>query len=582
MLLWKKMKKIFSQSISFGLIVFIVLIYSVFFLQAVNGQKIVWGVRLVDLDLGRTDSETVQKTLKNKLDNFAKQELTFFYQDKSWPVSPDEDGTVNLTDLGFQFDERAILEMAYRVGRQANILINLKEQLISFVIGRQLEPIYQLDQEQFQNKTAELFKDIERPAENASLIFNQETDSFSLKHSTKGTTIKRDRLLTDLADRIKSFSSQPIELQLAFDYPTVENNEVELARQKAEQILTGQPYRLTLEGEYWTIDKERIIDWLKFEPTKEENSDNQILGCFLDEEKIKAHLAETARTIDQPIVNARLETEGNRAVIFSAGQVSFQVHQAETLQGLTENILAQPPISQTKIIASIAPPKITLSQTNDLGINALIGQGISNFGGSPKNRIHNIKTGTAKFNSLILNPGEEFSFNNLLGGSGPEEGFLPELVIKKNKIVPEYGGGLCQISTTFFRAAVNSGLEITERSPHAFPVVYYSPQGFDATVYEPHPDFRFINNTPAHLLIEGVIQGSQLTFNFYGTDDGRQVKIKGPYVLEKKEDGSMKTVLTQEVYQQGELVYEQTFYSNYNSPDLYPIGGNEEENSELD
>ena len=206
-----------------------------------------------------------------------------------------------------------------------------------------------------------------------------------------------------------------------------------------------------------------------------------------------------------------------------------------------------------------------------MGINTLIGQGISNFAGSPKNRIHNIKTGLAKFNGLILNPQEEFSFNALLGGSGPEQGFLPELVIKKDKTVPEYGGGLCQVSTTLFRAAVNSGLEITERAPHAFPVEYYYPQGFDATVYEPSPDLKFINNTPGHLLIEGLIQGSQLIFNFYGTDDGRRVKIKGPYVLEKKEDGSMKTVLYQEVYQQDELISQETFYSNYDSPDLFPV-----------
>ncbi len=463
-------------------------------------------------------------------------------------------------------------------------MANIKEQLIALAGGYRLTPVYQLDQEKFRIKTAKLFKDIERPAQNASLVFNQETDSFSLEHSTEGTAIKRNQLLADLTSRIESLSSQPIELQLALDYPTVKNNEVEEARQKAESILANQPYQLTFGESYWTIDKETIIDWLKFEPVsaedKEENPNNQILGCSLNEEKIKTHLAEIAKTIDRPTTNARLETEGKRAIVFSAGQAGFRVYQQETIQELTNNILGQPPIKQTKLIADVAPPRISLSQTNNLGINILIGQGNSNFGGSPNNRIHNIKTGTAKFNGLILNPGEEFSFNELLGGSGPAEGFLPELVIKKGKTVPEYGGGLCQVSTTLFRAAVNSGLEITERRPHAFPVVYYSPQGFDATVYNPSPDLRFINNRPGHLLIEGVVQGSQLIFNFYGTDDGRQVQIKGPYILEKKEDGSMKAVLYQEVYQKDELVHQQTFYSNYDSPDLYPIGGSEEDEEE--
>ncbi|MEA2113201.1 MAG: VanW family protein, partial [Patescibacteria group bacterium] len=284
---------------------------------------------------------------------------------------------------------------------------------------------------------------------------------------------------------------------------------------------------------------------------------------------IEKYLDNIAKTINRPSIDARLETEENRAIVFSPAQDGFEIKKTATINLLIADILSNPPIKKTTIIADKASPKITLRNTNNLGINSLIGQGISNFAGSPKNRIHNIKTGADKFNGFILNPGEEFSFNNFLGGSGPEQGFLPELVIKDNQVIPEYGGGLCQISTTFFRAAANTGMKITERRAHAFPVIYYSPQGFDATIYEPRPDFRFINNTSAHLLIQVIIKGTQLTINFYATDDDRKVEIEGPYVLEKKEDGSMKTVLTQKVFQNGEIVEEQTFYSNYDSPDLY-------------
>ncbi|MFH1366818.1 MAG: VanW family protein [Patescibacteria group bacterium] len=194
---------------------------------------------------------------------------------------------------------------------------------------------------------------------------------------------------------------------------------------------------------------------------------------------------------------------------------------------------------------------------------------MSNFSGSPKNRKHNIGVGVEKFSGVILAPGEEFSFIAILGDSGPEAGYLPELVIKNNQTIPEYGGGLCQVSTTLFRAAIYSGLEITARTPHAFPVVYYNPQGFDATVYDPKPDLKFLNDTPGYLLIEGIIEGNQITFNFYGTKTNQEVKIIGPDTLEKKEDGSMKTVLTQEVYKNGELFYRRSFYSNYDSPAKY-------------
>jgi len=573
------MKKISRYSITIGLIIFIGLVYLSLFLQVTNSQKITCGVKVANLNLGRYNPQIAQKEIKEKWHIFAEHGLIFLYQEKNW--------SANLIDLGFQIDEAATINHAYQIGRQANILVNLKDQLVTLIAGYNLEPVYKIDEEKFQEKTKQLFKDIERPVQNASLIFNEEIDDFFLQHSNKGTAIDRKKLLTDLLQRIKSFSEQSINLQLILAQPTVENDEVDSARAKAQQILTNQPYQVILEKTIWTINKKRLIDWIKFKPIsaksgpasggQKENTDNQVLGFFLDNNQVKKYLKEMTSTINQQPINARLETEGNRAIVFTPTQNGYGIEIDKTVDQLIENILAEPPIKRTTITAQKLLPRIALWQTNNLGIKSLIGKGSSNFAGSPKNRIHNIKTGVTKFNGLILNPGEEFSFNTFLGGSDQEQGFLPELVIKKKKLVPEYGGGLCQVSTTLFRAAINTGLEITERRPHTFPVEYYSPQGFDATVYEPNPDFRFINNTPAHLLIEGVIQGYQLTFNFYATDDGRQVKIKGPYVLEKKEDGSMKTVLTQEIYQNSELLSEEAFYSNYDSPDLYQI---ETENSE--
>ncbi len=519
---------------------------------------------MADFYLTERQPTTARQILENKWQEFVNQEINLSYQEQTW--------SVKLSDLGFQFDSLSTINQAYQIGRQSNFLINFKEQLAALVGIYNLEPIYQIEQEKFQEQTAELFKDIEKPVQNASLVFDEETDDFSLQEANQGTIISREKLLTDLSIRIKSFSNQPLILELITDQqPSVENDEVSLAMEKAREILADQPYRLILEAKTWTIDKKRLLDWMKFEPVLEDETDNLILGLSLDYEQVEEYLKEITSTINQYPINAHLETEGNRAVVFQPAQEGYGVDIDKTVVQLIQNISGENPVQKTTITAQKLLPKIALWQTNDLGINTLIGQGVSNFAGSPTNRIHNIKTGAAKFNGLILNPGEEFSFNTLLGGSGPEQGFLPELVIKKNKVVPEYGGGLCQVSTTVFRAAINSGLEITERKAHAFPVVYYSPQGFDATVYEPKPDLRFINDTSNHLLIQTIVQGRQLIFNFYGTADGRQIKIKGPYVLEKNEDGSMKAALTKEIYRDGQLVNEQTFYSNYDSPNLYPI-----------
>lgn len=227
-------------------------------------------------------------------------------------------------------------------------------------------------------------------------------------------------------------------------------------------------------------------------------------------------------------------------------------------------------VSVSLAVNEIAP-KVSSTTMTSLGIHELIGQGTTDFQGSPKNRIFNIKRALEQYEGALIAPGEEFSFVDLLGEVDGEHGYLPELVIKYNRTEPEFGGGICQVSTTVFRAALNSGLKITMRKNHAYPVPYYRPYGLDATIYIPRPDLRFLNNTPGHILMIPTVEGTKLTFSFYGTKDGRSVTIDGPHILERNPDGSMKTTFTHIVKDQsGKTIIEDAFPSNYKSPDLFP------------
>ena len=222
------------------------------------------------------------------------------------------------------------------------------------------------------------------------------------------------------------------------------------------------------------------------------------------------------------------------------------------------------------------PPTITSTDADRLGITQFLGEGRTSFAGSPKNRIFNIKRAIEQFQGVIIAPGEDFSFVKRLGEVDGEHGYLPELVIKRGKTEPEFGGGICQVSTTLFRAALNTGQKITERRNHAYPVSYYKPYGMDATVYVPKPDFRFTNNTKGHILIQVAIEGSELVFRFYGTPDGRAISIDGPHILESHPDGSMKTIFTEKVTAaDGTVLIDDSFKSAYESPSKYPHPGDE-------
>jgi len=170
-----------------------------------------------------------------------------------------------------------------------------------------------------------------------------------------------------------------------------------------------------------------------------------------------------------------------------------------------------------------------------LGIKELVGLGKSKFVGSIPSRIHNIKLAASKFNGILVKPEEIFSFNQILGEVSKETGYEQAYIIKEGQTVLGDGGGVCQVSTTLFRAALNTGLPILERQAHAYRVGYYeqdSPPGFDATVFSPSPDLKFKNDTPGHLLIQTKFDGNNktLVFEIYGTKDNREVYISKPVI----------------------------------------------------
>ena len=131
-----------------------------------------------------------------------------------------------------------------------------------------------------------------------------------------------------------------------------------------------------------------------------------------------------------------------------------------------------------------------------------------------------------------------------LGAVDESHGYLPELVIKEGKTIPEFGGGLCQVATTLFRAALATGLPITERQNHSYRVSYYEPAGTDAAVYDPQPDVRFINDTGNYVLIQTRTAKNDLYFEFWGVKDGRQATTTAPTIFNITKPDPQKTIVT--------------------------------------
>lgn len=285
---------------------------------------------------------------------------------------------------------------------------------------------------------------------------------------------------------------------------------------------------------------------------------------------VYAWIAAQTTTVSAEPVAGDLTVENNKATNFTPPVIGQRLDAATTTKIILQALMRGE--NKAEAVVQVMPPDRTLASTNDLGIIELIGHGESIFKGSPKNRRHNIATGVEKLTGVIVAPGEEFSFNKNICPVDKSTGYLPELVIKSNDTVPEYGGGLCQVSSTVYRAAMDAGLKIIQRKNHSYAVQYYAlpwGHGADATTYCGGVDFRFQNDTPGSILIWPHFEETdKLVFDFYGTKDGREVTLEKPTQYDKKSNGAMKATWIRHITKDG-VTTTDTYNSNYLPPALF-------------
>lgn len=129
---------------------------------------------------------------------------------------------------------------------------------------------------------------------------------------------------------------------------------------------------------------------------------------------------------------------------------------------------------------------------------------------------HNMALALKSANGTILQPGDTFSFNKTTGDSTTgANGYLQAGAIQGGKLIQDYGGGICQAATTIYGAALRAGMEIVQRSPHAWPSSY-CPIGLDATISYPYTDMKFKNTTGYPAYIVSWMSGTHLYCEIYG------------------------------------------------------------------
>lgn len=494
------------------------------FVLSADPTKIAPGVAIGALDVSGRRADEATALLREKL---ASLRLTFKGENESVTIE------AAAPVARFRVDEA--VQKAFTIGKNSNTVAAFTQRVRASFFGMTIQLPYTLDREALLDELAKKFGK-PKPAQNANLIvrLNSEDGSRSVTVSKEkeGVLYDFNEAINEAEKRLGAFSAMPIAVRAVKDRPVLAVADVESLKSAVDPILDRAPLTVNADGRAWKLSRETVADWIDAQPTGAASPKAKI---GVNREKAAAFLE--ARGTDLYIApkDAVFILEGSKVKKFEPS-IPGQKLDVDGSIALIETSLfgAETPDPEKTIELPMAevPPTVDTASSNPYGIREIIGIGETNFVGSPKNRRHNIAVGAAAVNGSLVMAGEEFSLLKTLGEIDEKAGYLRELVIKENKTTPEFGGGLCQIGSTTFRAVLASGLPVTARQNHSYRVPYYERDGDgktigpgkDATIYSPNPDFKFINDTGFGVLITTAIKGDRLTFAFWGTSDGRKAE----------------------------------------------------------
>lgn len=175
-------------------------------------------------------------------------------------------------------------------------------------------------------------------------------------------------------------------------------------------------------------------------------------------------------------------------------------------------------------------PKI--DDANFAGINEMLALYSTHFKPWDYDRNENLRLATRRIHGTRLNPGDVFSYNKIVGNRTQQQGFRMAPVILDGKLVPDWGGGVCQVSSTLYNSVLLANLEIVDRSNHGR-AIGYVPLGFDATVVDGYIDFQFKNNLAHPILLHAVITDNELFFAVLGNAKDAPPPIELDYVVHR-------------------------------------------------
>ena len=509
------------------------------------------GVQAAGIPLGGLTLREAEQAIEDGLTPYPGQPVILRYGERTWSFTPDS--------LGVTVDARATAKEAFAAGRSApsspigpglkgavlgqlrGFEHDLAAQWQALHDGFSVAPKTQLEEGKVTYSLMRIARDIDLAPREGSLTVSGLNVIAAPGQAGRQVDVEAARRALLAAARAGQGGGVPLVVQ---DRQPMVTSVASAAAQV--EALLSQPLALVAEGsdgiQRFAVDRPTLRQWLQF-TTAPDGNGQVTLRAQMDHEQVTAYLQELAAQVNRPVQDAALDFNPatKKLTVLKPSQVGQEMDVKAGVLAIQAVISTTQPLAATEprpitIPVTIVQPKVDSSKIAEMGIVDLISQGTTVFKGSSDDRAHNIANAASKFSNVVVPPGEEFSFNKNVGDVSAANGFVEGLVIAAERTAVGIGGGVCQVSTTAFRAALYAGFPITQRYAHGYVVGWYGKPGMDATIYTPDVDFRFRNDSDHFILIKSGIDMAkgELTFYIYGTPTGRKVVIADPVITNVK------------------------------------------------
>lgn len=558
--------------------------------RAVYQGRIFPGVYLGWINLSGQTPTDAAELLAEEIIYPEEGEINLQYDELSWAASPE--------DLGLFFSPNYNAEQAFGAGRTGGFFRRISDQIEILRHGRVITPQFVLDEKTGLGYLEQIAREVDQPVVEASLRL--EGLDVLVQPGQIGREMDLVASLDVAALQMESLQSGSIPLIVRETYPEVldVSAQAEFARQILSQpLILRIPDARENDPGPWTIQPEQLVEMMIIE--RVDTGTGAVYRIALDSEQLRAYLQNRANRLNSEPVNAQMyfDDDNQELVLIEAERVGLQLDVDQSIIDVQAG-LAEGNHDIALVVEKTYPDVTAETTAADLGITGLIEAQTTYFYGSDAARINNIATAASRFHGIFIAPGETFSMVEQLGDISLDEGYSEAWIILGDRTIKGVGGGVCQVSTTLFRTVFFAGLPVVERHPHAYRVGYYEQNadgsrnenwaGLDATVYVPVVDFKFTNDTGHWLLMETYVYEGyrQITWKFYGADDGRTVDWETTRLKNKKDPpdpvyeenpelakGEIKQVdwaveggtvtVTRDVYRDGKLLWEDVFKTKY-------------------